>query len=78
MIFIHQAEIIEVSADAFGRSHRRVNVKFPSVRKGRKDPREHLRLDLGCHIQLGADPLLLRRYMAQVSDIPVYVHFHLP
>ena len=60
MIVIDQEEIIEIAADLSGRIHRRVDIEFAPLREGREDAREHALLDLIGHVQLRADPLLLR------------------
>ena len=61
VIFIHQEEVIKISAYLFGRYHRCINIKFRSVRKGREKTRQLARLNRSCHIELCADPFFLSR-----------------
>ena len=77
MILIDQEEVIKVSAYLFCRLHCCVNIKFTAFRKRREDLRQHIRLNLGRHIKLCTDPLLLCRDLCDVLDIPPHLVRHL-
>ena len=71
MIFIDQEKVVEVAADFSGRIHDRIDVEFFSLREGRENAGQHALLDLVRHLQLRADPLLLRCYrlnFVQIQD----------
>ena len=73
MILINKEEIVEVAADLSGRIHHSVNVELSALRESRENTGQHALLDLVGHVQLRADPLLLR------GDTPHLSHvFHCP
>ena len=71
-----EEEVVEVSAHLLGRVHGGVHVELLPLREGRENPGQHVRLDLGGHVQLGADALLLRRDGGQVLDVLVDLQLH--
>ena len=76
VVVVHQEEVVEVSAHLLGRVHGGVHVELLPLREGRENPGQHVRLDLGGHVQLGADALLLRRDGGQVLDVLVDLQLH--
>ena len=76
VVVVHQEEVVEVAAHLLGRVHGGIHVEFLPLREGRENSGQHVRLDLGGHIQLGADALLLRRDGGQVLDVLVDLQLH--
>ena len=70
MVLVHQKEIIKVPADLPGRIHFRIDIELGTLRIGRKDIRQHVRLDPCRKLQLRPDPFLLGRDPLHLRDVP--------
>ena len=76
MVLIHQEKVVEIPSNLLGRVHGRVDIELRLVREGREDPGQHIRLNLGGHVQLRADSFLLGRHPGQIVHIGVQVLLH--
>ena len=69
MVVIHQEEVVEVAAHFLGGGHGGIEVKLVPLREGRENTGQHIRLNLGGHVQLGADALLFSGDPGQVVQV---------
>ena len=76
MILVNEEEIIEVSADLARRRHGGKDVKLLPLREGRKDVRQHIRLNARGESKLDAEALLLRRNDNEIANVGVHVLLH--
>ena len=71
MIVIHQEEIIEITADLFGRCHGCINIKLFALRESREQMRKLTGLDCICHPQFQLDPLFFCRDFLNLVHIMI-------
>ena len=69
MVVIHHEHIVEVSADLLGRIHGRIDIDIVSFRECRENAGQHVCLNLGRNIELGADPLFFCSNCRQVRNV---------
>ena len=77
MVVIHQEEVVEVAPHLLGRRHAGVDIKLRPLREGGENPGQHIRLDLGGHIQLRPDPLIFCGDRHEAAEIGYHVLLHL-
>ena len=69
MILVDQEEVIEIAADLSRGVHFGIQIEFLPVRERRENMRQHAGLNLICHVQLRADPLLFLCDLRDVLDV---------
>ena len=78
VIIVHQEKVIKVAAHLLGRGHGRINFKLLPTGKSRENTGQHGGLDLGGHVQLRGNALLIRGDRRQVCHVVVQLIHHVP